>query len=109
MRVQPCHQLEWRRAAGFERAAAHLHKEQPHRLLRKEAFGAAHHLQEPHQRHLLRGGRNLRRHLVHLAAEQAEEKAQSLKKGEVLLLENLRFHKEETDGDLKFAEALSNF
>ena len=48
---------------------------------------------------------------VHFSSEcvgkKAEEKAQNLKKGEVLLLENLRFHKEETDGDLKFAEALS--
>lgn len=48
---------------------------------------------------------------VHFSSEcvgkKAEEKAQNLKKGEVLLLENLRFHKEETNGDLKFAEALS--
>ncbi|WP_435135592.1 phosphoglycerate kinase [Formosa sp. A9] len=37
----------------------------------------------------------------------AEEAAANLKPGEVLLLENLRFHAEETAGDLKFAEQLS--
>ncbi len=38
---------------------------------------------------------------------QAREKAANLKSGEVLLLENLRFHSEETKGDLAFAEKLS--
>ena len=39
--------------------------------------------------------------------KQAIEKAQNLKAGQVLLLENLRFYKEETKGDETFAEKLS--
>ena len=39
--------------------------------------------------------------------DKATKAAQELKPGEVLLLENLRFHKEETDGDKAFAERLS--
>jgi phosphoglycerate kinase len=39
--------------------------------------------------------------------EQAREKAAALKAGEVLLLENLRFYKEETKGDEAFAEKLA--
>lgn len=39
--------------------------------------------------------------------EQASELAAALKPGEVLLLENLRFYKEETKGDVAFAEKLS--
>jgi phosphoglycerate kinase len=39
--------------------------------------------------------------------EQAVQKATSLKAGEVLLLENLRFYKEEEKGDPAFAEKLS--
>lgn len=39
--------------------------------------------------------------------EQAREKAAALKSGEVLLLENLRFYKEETKGDEAFAKKLS--
>lgn len=39
--------------------------------------------------------------------EEAEEKAASLKPGEILLLENLRFHKEETAGDEDFSKKLS--
>ncbi|MBE8715421.1 phosphoglycerate kinase [Sphingobacterium hungaricum] len=39
--------------------------------------------------------------------EQAVEKAKNLKPGEVLLLENLRFYKEEEKGDRDFAEKLS--
>ncbi|MEP7279946.1 MAG: phosphoglycerate kinase [Bacteroidota bacterium] len=39
--------------------------------------------------------------------EQAQLTASMLKPGEVLLLENLRFHKEEEKGDTKFAEKLS--
>src|SRR3546814_272347 len=39
--------------------------------------------------------------------ERAKEKAKDLKKGEVLLLENLRFYKEEEKGDEAFAEELS--
>jgi len=38
---------------------------------------------------------------------QAREKAAALKPGEVLLLENLRFYKEETAGDTAFAKKLS--
>jgi phosphoglycerate kinase len=38
---------------------------------------------------------------------EAEEAAKKLKPGEVLLLENLRFYKEEEKGDEKFAEKLS--
>lgn len=39
--------------------------------------------------------------------EQARHKAAALKGGEVLLLENLRFYKEETKGDEAFAKKLS--
>ena len=39
--------------------------------------------------------------------QQAIDKAAALKSGEVLLLENLRFYKEETKGDVAFAEKLS--
>lgn len=39
--------------------------------------------------------------------QDAEQKAASLKPGEVLLLENLRFYKEEESGDEAFAEKLS--
>ncbi len=38
---------------------------------------------------------------------EAEERAASLESGEVLLMENLRFHAEETAGDLNFSEQLS--
>jgi phosphoglycerate kinase len=39
--------------------------------------------------------------------EEAKVKAANLKPGEVLLLENLRFYKEEEKGDITFAEKLS--
>ena len=39
--------------------------------------------------------------------EKVESEVSNLKKGEVLLLENLRFYKEETDGDAAFAKSLS--
>ncbi|MGK7390605.1 MAG: phosphoglycerate kinase [Candidatus Cyclobacteriaceae bacterium M2_1C_046] len=39
--------------------------------------------------------------------EKAEEAANSLKDGEVLLLENLRFHKEEKQGDEEFSKKLA--
>ncbi len=40
--------------------------------------------------------------------EETEEIAGALKEGEILLLENLRFHKGETAGDSRFAEQLSH-
>ena len=40
--------------------------------------------------------------------EDAKEKAAALKPGEVLLLENLRFYKEETKGNEEFAQKLAN-
>lgn len=39
--------------------------------------------------------------------EKAQNAANELQPGEVLLLENLRFHSEETSGDISFAEELS--
>ncbi len=41
--------------------------------------------------------------------EDAQEKAQSLKPGEIMLLENVRFHREETDNEPEFAKKLANF
>jgi len=50
---------------------------------------------------------------VHFAddciGDEALEKANSLKSGEILLLENLRFYKEETSGDVAFAEKLAHY
>ncbi len=40
--------------------------------------------------------------------KEAEEKAAQLQAGEVLLLENLRFHKAEKAGDVSFAKQLAN-
>ncbi len=40
--------------------------------------------------------------------EEVEEIAKNLDSGEILLLENLRFHKEEEQGDVNFAKQLSN-
>jgi phosphoglycerate kinase len=40
--------------------------------------------------------------------EQAQEMSKTLLPGEVLLLENVRFHKEETEGDLTFSKALAD-
>lgn len=40
--------------------------------------------------------------------EQTEQLANDLKSGDVLLLENLRFHKEEKEGDKDFANQLAN-
>jgi phosphoglycerate kinase len=40
--------------------------------------------------------------------EEATDKAATLKAGEILLLENLRFYKEETKGDKAFAEKLAS-
>src|SRR5690554_37225 len=44
-----------------------------------------------------------------VVGEDAQKKAENLKPGEVLLLENLRFHAEEEKGDKDFAEKLSKF
>jgi phosphoglycerate kinase len=40
---------------------------------------------------------------------ETKEMAASLKSGEILLLENLRFHKEETDNDPAFAKELASY
>lgn len=40
--------------------------------------------------------------------QEVEEMAKNLNPGEILLLENLRFHKEEEHGDVGFAKQLSN-
>lgn len=40
--------------------------------------------------------------------EKAQEMSNAMLPGEVLLLENVRFHKEETEGDLTFSKALAN-
>ena len=41
--------------------------------------------------------------------EDAENKAKKLKNGEILLLENVRYHREETDNDPEFAKKLASF
>ena len=41
--------------------------------------------------------------------EDAKKKAGNLKNGEILLLENVRFHREETDNDPEFAEKLASY
>lgn len=46
--------------------------------------------------------------LENCVGELAEKAASELKAGEVLLLENLRFHAEEEAGDVEFAKKLSN-
>ena len=43
-----------------------------------------------------------------VVGQDAMAKAENLKEGEVLLLENVRFHKEETDNDPKFAKKLAS-
>ena len=40
--------------------------------------------------------------------EDAKTKAQNLEQGQILLLENVRFHKEETENDENFAKELAN-
>ncbi len=44
-----------------------------------------------------------------IIGEDAKKKAAELKNGEILLLENLRFHKEEEKNDPDFAKALSEY
>lgn len=41
--------------------------------------------------------------------EDAKNKAENLKNGEILLLENVRFHREETDNDPEFAKKLASY
>ena len=41
--------------------------------------------------------------------EDAKNKVENLKNGEILLLENVRFHREETDNDPEFAKKLAAF
>lgn len=41
--------------------------------------------------------------------ESAEELTSNIKEGEVVLLENVRFHREETDNDPEFAKKLASF
>jgi phosphoglycerate kinase len=41
--------------------------------------------------------------------EEAEQKTQALNTGEILLLENLRFHKEEEQNESSFAKALASY
>ena len=41
--------------------------------------------------------------------EDAKSKANNLKNGEILLIENLRFHREETDNDPEFSKQLASF
>ena len=41
--------------------------------------------------------------------EDAIQKANNLKNGEILMLENVRFHREETDNDMEFSKKLAEF
>jgi phosphoglycerate kinase len=63
-------------------------------------------------RHILKGLENNLNRSIQFADDcigvEAVEKAKNLKTGEVLLLENVRFYKEETNGDLSFSEKLAN-
>lgn len=43
-----------------------------------------------------------------VVGEDATSKASSLKEGEILLLENVRFHKEETENDAEFSKKLAS-
>ncbi|MEW7279414.1 phosphoglycerate kinase [Aquimarina sp. 2201CG1-2-11] len=47
------------------------------------------------------------KHVANCVGQEAEDAVAALNPGEVLLLENLRFHPEETSGDAIFAEQLS--
>jgi len=62
-------------------------------------------------KHTLKTTEQLLGQAVHFAndciGDEARNKAAALKPGEVLLLENLRFYKEEEKGDIAFAEKLS--
>ena len=43
-----------------------------------------------------------------VVGDDAKEKAKNLKNGEIMLLENVRFHREETDNDPEFAKKLAS-
>lgn len=43
-----------------------------------------------------------------VVGEDAKAKAEALQKGQIMLLENVRFHKEETDNDKEFAKQLAD-
>ncbi len=43
-----------------------------------------------------------------VVGEDANEKAENLQPGQIMLLENVRFHREETDNDPEFAKKLAN-
>lgn len=43
-----------------------------------------------------------------VVGEDAKSKAENLKEGEIMLLENVRYHKEETDNDAEFAKKLAS-
>jgi phosphoglycerate kinase len=62
-------------------------------------------------RHILKGLENNLNRPIQFADDcigvEAVEKAKNLNTGEVLLLENVRFYKEETNGDLFFSEKLA--
>ncbi len=62
-------------------------------------------------RHIVSGLENNLNRPIQFAIDcignEAIEKATNLKSGEVLLLENVRFYKEETNGDMAFAEKLA--
>lgn len=42
-----------------------------------------------------------------VVGEDAKEKASALKQGQIMMIENVRFHKEETDNDMEFAKQLA--
>ncbi|MEO6135725.1 MAG: phosphoglycerate kinase [Ginsengibacter sp.] len=69
----------------------------------EEKFSLKHIL--PHLKELLNGSSVL--FSEDCIGDVAQQKAKDLQSGEVLLLENLRFHKEEEKGDVEFAKKLS--
>ena len=44
-----------------------------------------------------------------VVGESAQKLAENLQPGQVMLLENVRFHKEETDNDPEFAKKLASY
>jgi len=47
--------------------------------------------------------------LLNILAPESQSKVNDLKSGEVLLVENIRFHKEEESNDLEFAKKIASF